>query len=390
MGFFCRSVNIECLSEWVQFSRNNEEYDRRRGLVLPPPSMTATMSKTSWFKRNGGKDSTLNGPKEKEPQQHSPSKLFKALRMGSGSLSAKSHSSSHSRSLGSSSSPSYALPSPAATSSASDQYSLALPSLSSTPTSVEYPTTTTPSSSRAEAGPSRAHTIGRTGSGTELRPSQEDPFANLSSPHVRFTDTHADHQRYVATKANVQPTTSSPSYSRRPSATSTNTDDSATGAIAARKRAISSPDGSRGSSPNPFPSTAAGPSIARSGTTRGSPLSGPPPVANSSSGASTSGAPAAAPSAILPASASLAASTSSLSPLVGVRYVAFLLPFVPAASTRIDILSQLFAFFSSPVLFDRVSCQPTPLLFDPQSNTPTLLFHSPRLRRTFRSHHISI
>lgn len=349
--FFCRSVNIECLSEWALFSRNKTEYDRRRGLVLSPSSMTATMSKSSWFKRNGGKDSNINGPKEKEPQQHSSSKLLKALRMGSGSLSAKSPSSSYSRSLGSSSSPSYTLPSPAATSSASDHYSLTMPSLSNTPTSVEYTTTTTPSSSRAEAGPSRAHTIGRTGTGNDLRPSQEDPFANLSSPHVRFTDTNADHQRYVATKANLQPsTTTSPSYSRRPSATSTNTDDSASASMAARKRVISSPDGSRRSSPQPYQSSGAGPSVARSGTTRASPLSSPP-VANSSSGASASGAPATAPSVIVPASTLLGVSTSSLSPLGAVRYVAFLLSFVPVTSTRIDVLSQLSAllFFSCHV-----------------------------------------
>lgn len=332
-----------------EFSCHNKpKYDRRRGLSF----MTATMSKTSWFKRNGGKDAAPNhGPKEKESnqqQQPSSSKLFKALRMGSASsLSAKSQSSSspYLRSSGSSSSPSYTLPSPSGTSSTSDRYSSGLPSLSNTPTSIEYTTAAAASSSRAGPSSSQPSTIGRSGSSTELRPSQEDPFANLSSPHVRFTDTPVEPQRYISTKAATQPTaSSSSSFLRRPSALSTTKRDAnASSPNAARKRVISSPDGSQRSSSHPNAYGTAGPSVARTGTARLSPTPSPAPVAHSSPNASTSGPdPAAASSMIVPIlQASTSSSSSSISPNGAVRYV---FPSHCSCYRPPDSLSQFFCF----------------------------------------------
>lgn len=128
--------------------------------------MNATMSKSSWFKRHGG---SAKEPKDGPPSSSSPSKgnVFKAFRMGSGSLSSKSQTASFSSQATSAASYLRPLHSP----SESSSHSPGLPLLVSSPLASEYPP------SNATLPPPRAPLGSPTGLG--FRPSQDDPFANL-------------------------------------------------------------------------------------------------------------------------------------------------------------------------------------------------------------------
>jgi hypothetical protein len=193
--------------------------------------MAATMSKTSWFKRNGGKDRVLDGEIGSTPTQQSSSSaspkisVFKAFRMGSGSLSSRSHSSSPSSSFTSTQSPSASSnpnPLPLAVSpSTSDPGSLLLLSQSNTTSTAQHPPSRTSGSF--------LHPV------NAVRPSQDDPFANLShgaGPTLTSASSSTPHVDFDVPSANH-----SSGSRRRPSVT--------TGSEAtARRRVLSSPSAS--------------------------------------------------------------------------------------------------------------------------------------------------
>ena len=190
--------------------------------------MTATMSKTSWFKRNGGKDQLVHKEAASSPTPHSTPgssriNVLRALRITTGSLSSRFHPSSSST-----------IQSPS--------NSNAVPPYTSAPFSLTLPSSSSIAQHPPSAG-SSSHPV------DAVRPSQDDSFANpFHSAVPSSTSASSSPPRVNFIEASVTPSTGA---TRLP-----------TGAKpAARRRVLSNPDApgvDASEAPNVLPAVAAG------------------------------------------------------------------------------------------------------------------------------------